>query len=92
MVINTFKYSNLAVIKCHKLILDFRNKLDNIGFWIFLCLIIIHIPIFIYYFIYNISPIQRYIISEMNKFGYLINVLSPIKKNKRKKKSVKVKS
>ena len=89
MVINTFKYSNLAVIKCHKLILDFRNKLDNIGFWIFLCLIIIHIPIFIYYFIYNISPIQRYIISEMNKFGYLINVLSPIKNTKGKKNQLK---
>ena len=89
MVLDTFKYSNLAVIKCHKLILDFRNKFDNIGFWIFLCLIIIHIPIFIYYFIYNISPIQRYIISEMNKFGYLINVLSPIKKTKGKKNQLK---
>ena len=89
MVINTFKDSNLAVIKCLKLILDFRNKIDNIGFWIFLILFIIHIPIYIYYFIYNISPIQRYIISEMNKFGYLINVLSPIKNTKGQKNHLK---
>ena len=88
MVINTFKYSNLAVIKCYNLILDFRNKIDNIGFWIFLFLIIIHIPIYIYYVIYNISQIQRYIISEMNKFGYLINALSPIKKTKGKIKHI----
>ena len=84
ILLNTFKDSNLAVIKCHKLVLDFRNKSNNIGFWIFLFLIIIHIPIYIYYFIYNISPIQRYIISEMNKFGYLINVYNPIKNLKSK--------
>ena len=84
ILLNTFKDSNLAVIKCHKLVLDFRNKSNNIGFWIFLFLIIIHIPIYIYYFIYNISPIQRYIISEMNKFGYLINIYNPIKNLKSK--------
>ena len=86
MVLNTFKDSNLAVIKCHKLVLDFKNKFNNIGFWIFLCLITIHIPIYLYYCIYNISSIQKYIISEMNKFGYLINVFNPIKKPKSKKK------
>ena len=84
ILLNTFKDSNLAVIKCHKLVLDFRNKSNNIGFWIFLFLIIIHIPIYIYYFIYNISPIQTYIISEMNKFGYLINIYNPIKNLKSK--------
>ena len=86
MVINTFKDSNLAVIKCFELVFDFRNKFNNIGFCIFSCLIIIHIPIYIYYFIYNISSIKRYIISEMNKFGYLINVHNPIKKVKGKKR------
>jgi hypothetical protein len=86
MVLSAFKDSNLAVIKCHKLVLDFRNKFNNIGFWIFLCLITIHIPIYLYYCIYNISSIQRYIISEMNKFGYLINAFNPIKKSKNKKK------
>ena len=86
IVINTFKDSNLAVIKCLNLVLDFRNKFNNIGFCIFFCLIIIHIPIYIYYFIYNISSIQRYIISEMNKFGYLISAFNPIKKSKIKNK------
>ena len=86
MVIYTFKDSNIAVIKCYELVFDFRNKLNNIGFCIFSCLIIIHFPIYIYYFIYNISSIQRYIISEMSKFGYLINVHNPIKKIKRIKR------
>ena len=84
MVLYTFKDSNIAVIKCYELVFDFRNKLNNIGFCIFSCLIIIHIPIYIYYFIYNISSIQRYIISEMSKFGYLINVHNPIKNIKGK--------
>jgi len=84
MVLYTFKDSNIAVIKCYELVFDFRNKLNNIGFCIFSCLIIIHFPIYIYYFIYNISSIQRYIISEMSKFGYLINVHNPIKNIKGK--------
>ena len=86
MVIDTFKGSNLAVIKCYELVFDFRNKYNNIGFCIFTFLIIIHIPIYIYYIIYNISPIQRYIISEMNKFGYLIKVHNPIKASRNKKR------
>jgi len=92
MVINTFKYSNLEVIKCYKLVFNFKNKLDNIGFCIFFCLIMVHIPIYIYYFIYNISSIQRYIISEMNKFGYLINIHNPFKKAKNKKKIFSISS
>ena len=91
MVIDTFKGSNLAVIKCYELVFDFRNKFNNIGFCIFTCLIIIHIPIYIYYFFNNITPIQRYLISEMNKFGYLINVYNPIKNSKNKKNSDKSK-
>jgi len=86
MVVYTFKDSNIAVIKCYELVFDFRNKLNNIGFCIFSCLIIIHISIYIYYFIYNITSIQRYIISEMRKFGYLINVHNPIKNIKGKKR------
>ena len=86
MVMFTLKDSNLAVIKCYELVFDFRNKLNNIGFCIFSCLFIIHISIYIYYFIYDITSIQRFIISEMNKFGYLINVHNPIKNIKGKKR------
>ena len=35
MVIDTFKGSNLAVIKCYGLVFDFRNKFNNLGFFIF---------------------------------------------------------
>ena len=85
MVIDTFKGSNLSVIKCYELVFDFRNKFNNIGFCIFTCLIIIHIPIYIHYIINNITPIQKYIISEMSKFGYLINVYNPINNSRNKK-------
>jgi len=52
-----------------------------------------HIPIYIHYIINNITPIQKYIISEMSKFGYLINVYNPIKNSRNKKnKSISNKS
>ena len=85
MVIDSFTGSNLAIIKCYELVFDFRNKFNNIGFCIFTCLIIIHTPIYIYYIINNITPIKRYIISEMTKFGYLIKVYNPIKKQRIRK-------
>ena len=88
MVIDTFKGSNLAVIKCYELVFNFINKFNNIGFCIFTCLIIIHIPIYIHYIINNITPIQKYIISEMSKFGYLINVYNPIKNSRNKKNKI----
>ena len=89
MVIDSFTGSNLAIIKCYELVFDFRNKFNNIGFCIFTCLIIIHIPIYIYYIINNITPIKRYIISEMTKFGYLIKVYNPINKKSRTRKNKK---
>ena len=35
--------SNIGVVKCYNLVFSFKDKLKNIGFWIFLILIIINI-------------------------------------------------
>ena len=43
--------SNIGVIKCYELVFSFNNKLNNIGFWIFLVLIIINIILIILYFL-----------------------------------------
>ena len=86
MIRDTFVDSNLAIIKCYNLVFGFENKHQNIGFWIFTILIVIHFPLFIYYFIYNISSIRKFIFQEMNRFHYCTFLKNPPKKEKNSKK------
>ena len=89
MVEETFKNSNFGVILCYKLVFDFKNKGKNIGFWIFLIFVSIHILCFIYYLIYNIKSVKIFVYKEMLKYNYLINIsrinASPIKRKNIKK-------
>ena len=89
VILDTFTDSNFGVIKCYSLVFK-TDKLDNIGFWIFTILVLVHIPIFILYFIHNINPIQKYITDELKKFNYFIKSANPIK-NKSGKISEKTK-
>ena len=91
---DSFEDSNVGVIKCYKLVFNFRNKHKNLGFWIFTFLILFHIPLVIYYFIYNIEPIKIFILNEMEKFHYLYQIKNPrkktdVSKNKNKNKNKK---
>ena len=89
---DSFIDSNLAVMKCYNLVFSFKNKFENYGFLIFTILVFLHIPFFVYYFIFNIIPIKKYIFSEMSKFNYCNNINNPPKKdNKRKMKYKKKK-
>ena len=85
LIRNSFEDSNIAVMKCYNLVFNFKNKSRNIGFWIFTVLTALHIPNFIYYFIYNITPIRKFIFNEMSKFHYLY-----IKSNPKKKKRTNI--
>ena len=40
-------------------------------FWIFLVLVVMHIPLLFSYFCKGINPIKEYIINEMKKHGYI---------------------
>ena len=82
---DSFEYTNLAVVKCYNLFFSFKNKFDNIGFWIFSILILLHFPLFIHYFFNDISLIQKYIIFEMEKYHYWKELRNPQKKIKKKK-------
>ena len=50
--------SNFGLIKCYNLVFSFDGKLNNIGFWIFLILVISHIPLLFSYFFKGIQPIK----------------------------------
>ena len=80
-IASTFIYSNFGVAKCYNLVFNLKGKLKNVGFLIFGCFIIFHIPIYIFYFINGINPIIKYINNEMDTKGYST-------KNKNEKKSI----
>ena len=70
---SAFLSSNFGVIKCYNLVFGLEGKLNNIGFWLFGVITILHIPLFVLYFINGIIPLKRYISNEMNNNGYSPN-------------------
>ena len=68
---NTYKSSVLEITKCYNLFFSFKDKLNNIGFWIFIILISLHIPLLFMYFREGIKPIKEYLVKEMIKNGYI---------------------
>ena len=86
----TFKESNIGVIKCYKLVFNFSNKINNIGFWVMLILIILHIPCIIIYFIFNEKPIKNFVFNEMKKNQYIINNNNPTKSRKMSKNQANI--
>ena len=99
------KSANFQIIKCYNLVFSLKGKLLNIGFWIFLILVTLHIPLLIVYCCEGIKPVKEYIIQQMKIYGYIKkdnniknksnnqkfknNKKAKIKNNKKKKKSTK---
>ena len=77
--------TNFEIIKCSNLVFSLKEKLKNIGFWIFSILIFVHAPILLYYFAKGVRPVKEYIYNEMEKYGY-IKIQNSVKKIIRKKK------
>ena len=98
------KSLTFEIIKCYNLVFSWKNKMKNIGFWIFFFLEILNIFLLIIYSIKGIKPIKKYIFNEMEKNGYIKkdfnsnakNVLDKIKlsiQNKNiKRRNYKIKS
>ena len=85
IIVDTFKDSNVGVIRCYNLVFSLDNKLHNIGFLIFLIFVIIHIICFLLYFICGIKSIILFVYKEMEKNNYIPRTLNP-----RKKKIIKI--
>ena len=76
-----FKDSSFGVIKCFNKVFYFKNKINNIGFWIFLINAFFHISLFIFYIYKGIKPISVFVYREMIKNDYIANINNPIKRN-----------
>ena len=71
VIANSFKDSNFGVIKCFNQVFKLSNKLKNAGFMIALIILLLHIPLFIIYFIQKIKSVKEFIFKEMEKNNYL---------------------
>ena len=89
---DSFTDSNLGVMKCLNLVFSLENKVNNIGFWIFSILVFAHLPLFIYFFIFNISSIKSYIFSKMKQFNYFSYFISNPNKKVVANRQVRLKS
>ena len=72
-IMSAFLESNFGVIKCYNLVFSSKNKLSNIGFWVFGVMILAHIPIYIFQLIYGTKKMTNFILKEMNDKGYTIS-------------------
>ena len=63
--------SNFGLIKCYELVFSLEGKLNNIGFWIFLVLVMAHIPLLFGFFRKGLKPVKEYLLKEMKEYGYI---------------------
>ena len=86
VVKETFENSNFGVLRCFPLVFSLNNKVNNIGFFIFLVSILAHIPLFVYYFIYGTQSIVSFVYKDMHKHNYISKYkASPIKRKRNSK-------
>ena len=64
------KNNNFEIIKCHNGFTSIKDNLANLGFWIFLGLMLLNILLLILY-IYGLKTIKKYISKEMANHGYI---------------------
>ena len=69
IILSLFSDSTFGVIQCYKLV--FSPQASNIGFWVFLLIILGHVPLYVWFFKKGDSQIKFYIKGEMEKYHYL---------------------
>ena len=82
ILLDLFSNSSIGVVKCYKLVFNFKSKLNNMGFWIFSIMFLFHIGFIIYFFVQGMIPMKKFIAIEMRKYNYLENFNNPNKKVK----------
>ena len=99
VIMDSFRDSNFALIKCYNLFFQLSNKFKNVGFLVILIFIVLHIPLFIVYFYFRIKSIKDFVYKEMEKNNYLdemekksINIYENFKNPKNKEIEIKNKN
>ena len=72
IILSLFSDSTIGVVQCYKRVFQ-DDKTSNIGFWVFLVIIIAHIPLYFQFFKNGNSNTNNYINKEMEKYHYLVD-------------------
>ena len=70
ILLNSLKDSNFGVIECYRQVFSLSNKFKNVGFIISLIILLLHIPLYIIFFIYKIKSVKGFVFVEMKKNNY----------------------
>ena len=81
IVVDSYKNANFEVVTCYKLIFSSKGISKNIGFYLLLSFMIIHIPFIIIYIMKGVSPVKLFIYKEMQKKNFLFTIGNPKNKN-----------
>ena len=68
--------SNIGVVKCYKLVFSLNNKLNNIGFLIFIIIFFLYIIFIICLCVNGIKPVKNYLFIKMKEKGYISTIKS----------------
>ena len=80
IVENTFKDSNIGVVRCYNLVFNLDHLKHNLGYLIFSFFIITHFVCFLLYFIFGIKSVTIFVYKEMEKNNYITRIFNPKKK------------
>ena len=80
IVENTFKDSNIGVVRCYNLVFNSDHLKHNLGYLIFSFFIITHFVCFLLYFIFGIKSVTIFVYKEMEKNNYITRIFNPKKK------------
>ena len=63
--------TNFEITKCYNSFISVKNEKDNLGFWIFLTLILLNIILIALFCCLGLKPLQSFLTREMAKGGYI---------------------
>lgn len=70
---DSFDQFNFRIVRCFNQFFSFKGKVKNYGFWIFIIMIVLHIPLYILFFVKGMTAIIKFIFNEIESKGYKVS-------------------
>ena len=91
---DSFEKSNFGIVRCYDHFFSLNDKVKNSGFWVFVIMIVFHIPLYVLFFVKGMTAIKIFISNEMESKGYMLTnniVFSNSSQSERNKSSKNIK-
>ena len=67
---DSFEKSNFGIVRCFNQFFSLKDIVKNSGFWIFVIMIVLHIPLYVLLLVNGMTAIKKFIANEMESKGY----------------------